>query len=268
MTDSTSPQHILILGASGATGLPFIKHHLSLSDTDPSKPYLTIYIRSSGRAKLQPVLGSTTASSDLAAHKIRIVEGSLTDAEKVRIALSADAQFPKVTAVISLLGAYLSTYYFFTRGTPTPISDALKSTIIPEMLGLGISRILVLSTPSGFPVAGEDKGMSWSWWYVTTLPKIIVPQGDAEMRGLAEAVLERRGTKIVSKPGLKATVYRIPFLYDLAGSEKREVRAFTLGGDGHTDNRYLTRESLIVWLLDEVREGRWVDGAPMLTNPN
>lgn len=270
MAYTNQTEHILLLGASGATGLTFIKHQLSLPDSS-LKPYLTLYIRSAARTKLASVLPVPTEQSSestvLATHKIRIVEGSLTDSDKVVTALSSSGTFPLVTAVISLLGAYISPYYFITRSKPTPITDALTSVFLPAMSNLGINRILVLSTPSAFPVPSEAANMSWGWWFSNLIPKIVVPQGSAEMEGIAKAVLKQGVSEATtSQPGLRATVFRVPFLTNVEGSWTKEVRAFVLGGAGNTENKTLTRESLVVWLLEEVEKGRWVDKAPVLAN--
>lgn len=271
---SEQPQHILLLGASGVSGLAFIQYQLSLTDTDPTKPYLTLYIRGSGRSKLTPVLPSST-TNDNPAPRIRIIEGSLTDKAAIGRALSPSSapntatSFPKVTAVISVLGAYMSLYYFITRQKPTPISDALTSTIIPAMLDQHITRILVLSTPTAFPVPGEAKAMSWSWYFQNMIPTVVVPQGSAEMKGIGNAVLDNSDRKTLRpKRGLEATVFRVPMMTSDDEEGRREVRAFELGGKGNTERKDLSRASMVRWLVEELERKEWVGGAPMLCNVN
>lgn len=256
-------QHILLLGASGVSGLAFIQEHPSIPDTKPTKPYLTLYIRGAGRSKLTPVLASAT-SNDTPANKIRIVEGGLTDANAIRTALSADGDFPKVTVVISVLGAYMSLYYFLTRTKPTPISDAMNSTIIPAMREMDIKRIFVLSTPSAFPVPGESKQKSWGWYFSSLIPIVAVPQANAEMKGIAHAIMDNSSSSLERKQGLEATVFRVPMLSE--GSGELEVRAFVIGGEGNTENRTLSRRSMARWVLKELEERKWVGGAPVLCN--
>ena len=257
-------QHILLLGASGLSGLAFIREHLALPDIS-SKPYLTLYTRSSGRLKLTSLL-PTARTSDTPASKIRIIEGDLSDAATVRNAFSADGRtgFPKVTAVISLLGAYPSLYHFLTRTTPTPIANAFKSTIIPAMREVGVRRVLVLSTPTAFLVPGEREKMSWGWWFHNLIPAIAVPQGNAEMKGIAEAVVRVRGGRLEVAEGLDVTVFRVPFLED--GEIGKGVIAFELGGVGATENKALNRGGMAKWLLKELDGRKWVGRAPMLCN--
>lgn len=255
--------HVLLLGASGVSGLALIKEHLALADSAANKPYLTLYVRASGRSKLTSVLPSAT-KSDNPAPRIRIVEGGLTDAAAVRTALSADATFPKVTAVLSVLGAYTSLYHFLTRTQPTPIGDALNSTIIPAMQELNVNRILVLSTTGAFPVPGEDKTKSWGWYLNSFIPWIVVPQGNAEMRAIGEAVLNNKGNSLQPVKGLSATVFRVPLLTN--ESSDLEVVAFILGGENNTENKTLSRGSMSRWLFKELEEGKWVGGAPSLCN--
>ena len=255
-------QHILLLGASGVSGLAFIQEHLSLADSDPSKPYVTLYVRALGRSKLTPILALAT-STHTPANKIRIVEGGLTNANAIRTALSPDDAFPKVTVVISVLGSYPSLYYFFTRTKPTPIADAIRDTVIPTMREVGIKRILVLSTPA-FLVPGEDKQMSWGWYFNHMIPVVVVPQGNAEMKIIAQAVMDNSSGTLKQKEGLDATVFRVPMLSN--GNRELEVRAFVLGSEGNTENKTLSRSSMARWLLKELKEQRWVGKAPLLCN--
>lgn len=256
-------QHILLLGASGLSGLAFIQECLDTSSGGDSKPYLTLFVRGSGRSKLTPVLPSATTNNNPAT-KIRIIEGGLTDKQAVRAALSADDSFPKVTIVISVLGAYPTLYHFITRTTPTPITEALNNTIVPAMLDLDVRRILVLSTPGAFPIFEETKQKSWGWYLNSWIPRIVVPQGHAEMKGIAHAVMDNSSGQVKAKHGLEATVFRVPFLND--GKAELDVTAFVIGGKGNTENKVISRGSMVRWLLREIEERQWVGGAPMLCN--
>lgn len=256
-------QHILLVGASGLSGLAFIQQYLELSAEDDKKPYLTLYIRASGRSKLAAVLPSAM-TSDSPAARIRIMEGDLSDRSAIRKALSADDMHPKVSTVVSVLGAYMSLYYFFTRTKPTPITDAMNDIIIPVMLELNIKRILVLSTPSAFPVHPEQMEQSWGWYFHKWMPVVVVPQAHAEMKGIAHAVLDNSTSLVSVKHGLEATVFRVPMLND--GEAGLHVAAFILGGTGNVENKTLSRRSLARWLFNEVEEKQWVNGAPLLCN--
>lgn len=262
-TTKSGPEHILLLGASGLSGLAFIQEYLDISSDEDSRPYLTLYVRGSGRSKLTPVLPSAT-TNDRPATKIRIVEGGLTDKQAVRAALSADESFPKVTIVTSVLGAYPTLYHFITRTTPTPIANAINKVIVPAMLELDIKRILVLSTPGAFPILKETEQKSWGWYFNSWIPYVIVPQGHAEMKGIAHAVMDNSSGQVNAKHGLEATVFRVPFLND--GKAELEVRAFVIGGQGNTENKEISRKSMVRWLLREIEERQWIGGAPMLCN--
>ncbi len=145
---SLAKEHILLLGGSGATGLAFLKHFRTLPST--SRPKLTVYVR--GTSKLPPEVLSHEA--------INIVEGALNDVNRLTKVMQG------VSVVISFLGAYLSLYHAVFRSTPTPIADSFLA-IFDAMRSNDVSRILVLSTPSAFPQAGET--LSWKYWFLTTV---------------------------------------------------------------------------------------------------
>ncbi len=260
---ATRTEHVLLLGASGATGLVLIKYHLSFPESS-KKPYLTLYVRPSSISKLLPVLSESNTSST-PAPKIRIAKGGLDDKSALTQALSANSSFPRVTTVISLLGAYFSLYHFLTRTTPTPITMAFNTTIVPTLTNLHIPRILVLSTLTGFPVPSEQASKSWGWWLQSLAPRIMIPQGSAEMKGVAEAVMDNSGQELVCRHGLEATVFRVPFLND--AEDGAEARTFVIGEEGATENQNLSRGPLVRWLLGEVEEGKWIGRAPLVTNP-
>lgn len=241
-------EHLLILGATGATGVIFVSHVLSLDNS--TGPMLTLYVRPSAQHKLPG-----------AAHghpRVRIVEGALTNRAKLVEALSpsSDSSFPKATAVISLLGAYPSLYYLLTRQTPTPIADAFEFTILPVMKEVGVRRILALSTGSGFLYPQEREKLTWGWWFKLLPPKVMVPQGDAEMRAIAEVVMRASG-------GLEWTVFRVPFLTNDDQEKKISVGEIFKDFDGTNS---LARPALVKWLLREVGERGWVGRAPMVAD--
>ncbi|MBA7492322.1 hypothetical protein ES702_02872 [subsurface metagenome] len=235
-----------------------------MSNDRDNKPYLTLYVRASGRSKLTPVL-SSAATNDKPAARIRIVEGALADKSAVRAALSADGSFPKVTTVISVLGAYMTLWNLITRARPTPIADAINNTIIPLLLEMDIKRILLLSTPPAFPIFRETEKQSWGWYFFSWHPVLVVPEGHAEMQGIARTIMDNSSGQLTVKHGLQATVFRIPYFND--GSPDLEVRAFVIGEQGNTESRFLSRRSMARWLFRELEEKKWVGGAPVLCNP-
>lgn len=268
ISSTAQNQHIFLLGATGGTGLAFIKHHLSLPDTPTNpKPHLTLLARPSSLKKLTPLLPKalTTATPT---PKIRIISGSLSDPSTIHTALSADPamSFPQVTTVISVLGSYISLRYFLTREKPTPLADALSQTVMPTMRKLGIRRILALSTVGAFPLQGEKQEMSWSWYLFNLFPMIIVPQCHAEMIGLGNAVLRNEGGVIREQEGIDGTVFRVPPV--LTGkSEGLAVRTFERLGGRESESKEVSKGSLARWLWGEVEKGEWIGGAPVVVNP-
>ena len=240
-------QHILLLGGSGETGIVFINQVIALGS---AAPLVTLYLRASGRSKLPAAVNDSS--------NIRIVEGGLTDRTALKTALTADGSFPQVTAVISFLGAYMSLWYFLTRQTPHPIADAFNSTILPTMHEVGVKRILALSTPA-FQYPEETKKMTWGAWVQLLMPKVIVPQGNAEMKHIADAVVYAGAMD----KDLEWTVYRVPMLNH--GDANEVVSAGELFKD-YTGTWDLSRGSLSKWLLAELKEKKHVRRAPMVGN--
>ncbi|KIV79769.1 hypothetical protein PV11_07313 [Exophiala sideris] len=242
-------QHILLFGATGASGLAFLDAY----SESARKPKLTLYIRPKSTSKLPQ--WATNKSG------IRIVEGNLDDEQALRTALSPsqDQSFPAVTTIISFLGAYLSLQAVFTRDQSHPIADAFQRAILPAMRDCKVSRILVLSTPTAFSLPDERNKMSWKWWFYTMIPLLLAPQGNAEMKGIAEAVV-RAGAK---DDKLEWTVFRVPHLTDDNPPAKVIAGSLDRPFEGGTD---LSRGSLVRWVLGEVDEKNWVRRAPLLAN--
>ncbi|KAJ6486897.1 hypothetical protein C8R45DRAFT_902995 [Mycena sanguinolenta] len=222
--------NILVLGATGMSGLAFIQVALS----QPNPPALTLYVRSS--VKLPADIHK----------KARIVEGSLTDQLKLSEAMEG------VDTVVSLLGAYPSFSAFVFRTTSTPIGDAFRG-ILSAMRSKGVKRILALSTPSFSPDPSEVFSIGWSIYGL--MPKIMVPQGNAEMVAIAKAV--------ASADDLDWTVFRVPHLTEAAAD--LPVAAGIIGPD-YKGSFDLSRASMAVWILREIEERKWVKKAPMLGN--
>lgn len=242
-------QHILLFGATGASGLAFLDATLELAQD----PKLTLYIRPGSTAKL-PRWAIDKAG-------VRIVEGTLDDDEAVRTALSPsqDQSFPRVTTVVSSLGAYLSLQAIFTRDQSHPIADAFQRTILPAVRAAKVSRVLVLSTPTSFSLPEERKKMPWKWWFYTMIPLLLAPQGNAEMKGIAEAVVQAGA----EDDKLEWTVFRVPHLTDGPANAKVIAGHLDRPFEGGTD---LSRASLVRWVLTEIDEKNWVRRAPLLGN--
>ncbi|WWC71164.1 uncharacterized protein I206_105117 [Kwoniella pini CBS 10737] len=228
-----SAETILVLGATGASGVAFLKHVLPLSNG----PNVSLLVRN--RSKLPQELVTEYAS------KVRIVEGGLTDESKL------DEVMDGVTSVVSFLGAYMSFYYLLTRYKPTPIADSFPL-IKRVMKKHGVERLLALSTPA-HSLPGEE----YTWiQYITTMifPPVVVPQGSAEMDAIGA---------ICADENFEYTIFRVPHLSTGTGEER--VYAGFYGPD-FKGSQQLTRESLVRWVYTEIVQGDWVRKQPALGN--
>ena len=133
-----------------------------------------------------------------------------------------------------------------------PIGDAFQG-ILSAMRSKGVKRILALSTPSFSPDPSEVFSIGWSIYGL--MPKIMVPQGNAEMVAIAKAV--------ASADDLDWTVFRVPHLTEAAAN--LPVAAGVIGPD-YKGSFDLSRASMAVWILREIEERKWVKKAPMLGN--
>ena len=118
-------------------------------------------------------------------------------------------EFPPVTTTVSVLGASMSIGPVFSRfffRQPTPIADAFSSNIMPQLKRCGVKRILSLSTPTAMYSESERKSMGWKWWLYSFLPLVLAPQGNAEMKGIAENIIVDAGEDV------EWTVFRVPTL--------------------------------------------------------
>ncbi|KAJ5132768.1 NAD(P)-binding protein [Penicillium atrosanguineum] len=177
---------ILLLGATGGSGLAFIEEALNL----PKPPHLVLYVRTPSKIP-----------SDIAKNtNVSLVNGDLTDFDVLTSAMKVHS----IRTVISFLGAYVSFSAMLTRRTDTPIADSFP-TIIRAMEANGVKRILALSTASYW--VEERDVATWTMSICGTMPKLFVPQGDAEMVQIAKKVSE-------SSADLDWTIFRVPHLTD------------------------------------------------------
>ena len=243
-----SNEHILLLGATGVSGQTLIREALLLPSTH--QPKITLYVRNASR--LEEAFQHHAS--------LRIIEGTLSDAAAIGRALnSTDSRFGTVTTVVSVLGAYLSfKNTFWDRSTATPIADALKGTVLPACQKAGVRRVLALSTPAALEVPGERQAeLGWVWTVSLKIPPLFTPMGNAEMVGIARAVLEAGvGTG-------EDTVFRVPHLND--GDAGLEVAAGTLGSDFRGGSE-LSRASMCRWLLREIVDRKWCGKTPVIGN--
>ncbi|KAF2431803.1 NAD(P)-binding protein [Tothia fuscella] len=224
---------ILVLGATGFSGLAFIKEAL----VHASNPNLTLLIRTPSKLP--------TEYKDNP--RITIVEGQLDDPQTLETAMKG------ITTVVSFLGAYMSLSATLLHTTTTPIADTFPL-LFNAMCTANVKRILALSTPTGLPMPGKDV-KPWSWTAMGLFIQLAAPQGNAEMGAIGEAV--------ASQDELDWTVFRVPHLND--GSGELKVEAGYLGGE-YKGGMELSRGSMAKWVLGEIEEGKWIREAPVLGN--
>ncbi|KIX10549.1 uncharacterized protein Z518_01632 [Rhinocladiella mackenziei CBS 650.93] len=252
------PNHILVLGATGVSGIEFVDLALS----QPTGPKLTLYVRNPSK------LPETQREADPS--RIRIVKGELNDQATLEKAMT-DPTTP-VETVVSFLGAYPTFKAFVLRTKTTPIANCFP-TIFAAMKKCGVKRILALSTPAwliredgvktdadGSKKEKETDTLPWDWWLAMKFPPLLIPQGHKEMEEIGRRVTEE-GEK--GGWGLKWTVFRVPHLN--AGPAEEKVSA-GLFGHGFKGTKELSRKSLVRWVLNEVEVGEWIDQAPALGN--
>jgi len=187
------PEHILVLGATGQTGLDFC--HLALSQHHT----LTLYARNPAK------LPSTIADNE----NVTVIKGTLEDEDGLRKAVSNGAKI-----FVSFAGPV-------SRSVGTPVTDAMKK-IFPLLIEHNFKRALVLGTCSF--TAPEDKG-AFKWTASVALIKIIGGSAFNEFNGLGAFVTSQDVSKI------KWTLFRVPFLGN--GEEKPVKATFTgTGEDG------------------------------------
>jgi hypothetical protein len=107
---------------------------------------------------------------------------------------------------------------------------------------------LALPTTS-YPVGSERK--SRTFWLFGFVPPIFVPQGNAEIVAIARNVTAQ------SDPD--RTVFRVPHLN--SGSVELSVTAELLGPE-YKGTTELSRESLTRLVMEEIKKGEWIKGAP------
>jgi nucleoside-diphosphate-sugar epimerase len=226
-----SAKHILVLGATGQTGLVFIQEALA----NPSQPSLTLLVRTP--SKLPPDYAKDP--------RITIIRSELNDGSAIEKAVSNN-----ITSVVLFLGAYITLTGFLTRSTNTPIANSL-SPLFKGMHNHGVKRIMALSTPA---FAQSEDQITWGQWFRSLIPKIVVPEGDAEMREIGRKVAES---------GLDWTVFRVPFIND--GSPELEIVAGYLGPESGIGTQ-ISRRSMSRWVLEELERGEWMRKAPAISN--
>ncbi|PGG98829.1 hypothetical protein AJ80_09466 [Polytolypa hystricis UAMH7299] len=185
--------HILVIGATGQTGLDFCHAALNQGHT------LTLYVRNPSKLP-----ADITGNSN-----VTVIKGTLEDVAGLQQAATCGA-----TIFVSFAGPVSS-----SKGTP--VTDAMKA-IFPLLVANKFTRAMVLGTCS-YP-APQDKG-ALKWKASVVLIKMIGGSAYQEFNGLGTFVTSQDAAQ------LKWTLFRVPFLGN--GPEAPVTATFTgMGDDG------------------------------------
>ncbi|PSS23445.1 hypothetical protein M430DRAFT_136392 [Amorphotheca resinae ATCC 22711] len=214
---------ILVLGATGQTGIDFSNAALEAGHQ------LTLYVRNPSKVP-----------ENIKSHeKVSIVEGQLSDEEKLKQAVASGA-----TVFVSFAGPTFGS-------TGTPVSDSLKL-LLPLLISHNYQRAIITATCSY--TAPEDQG-GLKWRAVVGLIRLIGGSAYHEIQGIGAQVTSQDPAK------LKWTLIRLPFLDN--GDAKHVTATFTGSGK---DGLFLSRKSAAAWVLDQLDSEEWVGKCPALCN--
>ncbi|PMD42260.1 hypothetical protein L207DRAFT_307892 [Hyaloscypha variabilis F] len=220
------PSHILVLGATGQTGIDFC--NLALSS--PHNHTLTLYARNP--TKVPEAISSNS--------NVTIIKGTLEDEVMLKIAASCGAKI-----FVSFAGPT-------GRLSGTPVTDGMKL-LFPLLIQNKFRRALILGTCS-FP-APPDKP-SWKWSALVTFVKVIGGSAYSEFNSLGEFVTSQDVDKI------KWTLFRVPFL---GNGEEKAVTA-TFAGSGEDGMFLSRKSIAAWVLSEMGEDSEWVGKAPVLCN--
>lgn len=218
---------VLVLGGTGAIGLLLIPNLLKAGHN------LTLYVRSP--QKLPSAIHSDP--------RVRIVQGELTDSAALLDALTS----VQADAVVSVLGPYV-----FSHPASKPISRCY-SLLIAHMHALGVGgpkRLIVLGTTSQ---SDPNDQRDLPLWLSMKLIGLISPSSLADILENAE-VVRKEGAD------LEWTIVRCPWLTN--GMTGRYQAGYK--GDGKR-SIFLERAGYAAFVVDELRDRKWVQKAPMLS---
>ncbi|QIW95697.1 hypothetical protein AMS68_001215 [Peltaster fructicola] len=220
--------HILVVGATGPSGVAFIDTALQAGHE------LTIYARSPKKLSWE-VLNNP---------KVHLVEGSFEDADAARKAVVCGAE-----ALVSCAGPVFGNS---TKGTPIADFYARIYKLIQSEDGSKIRRCLILSTPS-YPSSkdGSSLRLYLIVMVIWTLVNFMYNEIIASSKVTAAQPADQIGW----------TIYRVPIL---TNSAARPVHA-GYKGDGK-DGIFLSRQSLAVWLVQELKDSKWIGQEPLLSD--
>ncbi|EIW77326.1 NAD(P)-binding protein [Coniophora puteana RWD-64-598 SS2] len=220
--------HVLILGATGPSGVLFIREALAHSHA------VTIYARSPHKLP-----------EDLAinAH-VTVHKGELDEEAALSDAMDG------VDAVLSALGPNAS----FTTSYPTdrPFGRAY-SLILRVMKEKNVHRLIALGTPS---ITDEEDRASLRFALATRLLRYVLNAVYEDVRAIGRT-LRTEGTAL----DIQWTIARVPMLTN--ATETRWHAGYV--GDGKSAFT-LSRAAFAAFVIHELEHNEWVGKAPAITD--
>lgn len=139
----------------------------------------------------------------------------------------------------------------FANHTHQPITDGLK-VIFPLLVAARYERVLLLGTPSY--TAPEDKG-ALKYKAVIGLVRLVGGDASREYSEMGRFVATQ------SVDDLKWTLFRVTLINN--GETKPVTATYTGWGQ---DGLFISRSSIAEWVLQELKEGKWIGKMPAISN--
>jgi len=149
-TTTTSEMKLVVLGASGQTGLCLIEQALSQGHT------VTALVRTPSRITLQH-------------ERLHVLKASIFSVEDLT------AAFRGQDAVLSTLG-----FSKFTMPAVTGYTDSARA-ILPAMRAAGVSRFIVMTAFYTDVVSSYDRGFIVSWCIIPIIKRVLVNMREMEV---------------------------------------------------------------------------------------
>jgi putative NADH-flavin reductase len=218
---------ILILGATGPTGLSLIGEALARQHT------VVLYVRSPEKLP-----------EDISTHPaVTVVKGSLDDLPAISTALDG------VQAVVSALGPSVKKGPFHPSDTPLAHG---YSHIIAAMLAHNVLRLIALGTAS---ITDPNDKFNYQFWVLVSGVAVFARNAYKDVVAIGKTIREEGAE-------LEWTIARVPVLTD---KESKEVFAGYIG-DGKTKTT-LSRAAFADFVLGELEKNEWVKTAPLVCSP-
>ncbi|KAG6812061.1 hypothetical protein H0H92_004592 [Tricholoma furcatifolium] len=218
--------HVLILGATGATGILLSRRVLEAIDSST----LVLYVRSVEKVP-----------DDLKSHpSVTVLQGQLTDRDALANAMGG------VDVVLSALGPIVKNGPFHPRNTP--LAHAYI-TIIDLMHQQGIKRLICLGTASI-----KDPADKFDLAFAILVNGVAI--GARTAYNDVVAIGENVRTYGVD---LNWTIVRVPLL---TNQVSENVIAGYIG-DGRT-NTWLSRAGFAAFVVDQIEKADWIQKAPLI----